>query len=76
MHGDVTLGRPTVFGVPFMKFTLTYEGSLPPSANKPKNKEKWAIRQAFHPQLKTYGPAIRDSSKHLRTGIFPNMAEP
>jgi hypothetical protein len=34
-----------------LKFTLTYEGSLPPSANKGKNKAKWAIRKHFHPQL-------------------------
>jgi hypothetical protein len=34
-----------------MKFTLTYEGSLPPSANKPKNQDKWRIRRELHPQL-------------------------
>ena len=34
-----------------MKFTLTYDGPLPPSANKPKTKAKWAIRKHFHPQL-------------------------
>jgi hypothetical protein len=41
-----------VRGLPIMKFTLTYDGSLPASANKPKNKEKWEIRKHFHPQLK------------------------
>ena len=34
-----------------MKFTLTYDGSLPASANKPKNQEKWDIRKAIAPQL-------------------------
>jgi hypothetical protein len=45
-----------------MKFTLTYDGSLPSSGNKPKNKEKWAIRGIFHPQLKDLWanhPALR-----------------
>jgi len=35
-----------------MKFTLTYEGSLPSSGNKRKNQAKWDIRKAMHPQLK------------------------
>jgi hypothetical protein len=35
-----------------MKFTLTYDGPLSASANKPKNEEKWAIRKAFDPQLR------------------------
>ena len=57
-----------------MKFTLTYDGSLPPSANKPKNREKWAIRQTFHPQLKdlwSNHPALRivEDNRHFpRTG--------
>lgn len=34
-----------------MKFTLTYEGSLPSSGNKGKNTAKWKIRENFHPQL-------------------------
>jgi hypothetical protein len=38
------------FGAP-MKFTLTYDGRLPPSANKPKVKAVWEIRKAFHPQM-------------------------
>lgn len=40
-----------VFGLPFMKFTLTYDGPLRSSGNKPKNDDKWAIRKALHPQL-------------------------
>ena len=35
-----------------MKFTLTYDGPLSASANKPKNEEKWRIRKAFDPQLR------------------------
>jgi hypothetical protein len=41
-----------VYGMPFMKFTLTYDGPLPASANKPKNQDKWDIRQKLDPQLR------------------------
>jgi hypothetical protein len=34
-----------------MKFTLTYDGPLPSSGNKPKNEAKWDIRKKLHPQL-------------------------
>jgi hypothetical protein len=34
-----------------MRFTLTYEGPLSASGNKPKPREVWEIRRAFHPQL-------------------------
>jgi hypothetical protein len=37
--------------VPLMKFTLTYEGRLPASANKSKREDVWRIRKDFHPQL-------------------------
>jgi hypothetical protein len=36
------------FGVPLMKFTLTYDGELPSNG---KVREKWEIRKQFHPQL-------------------------
>jgi hypothetical protein len=52
-----------VFGTPFMKFTLTYDGSLPASGNKAKGQAKWDIRKAIHPQLKDLWmshPALRD----------------
>jgi hypothetical protein len=39
------------WGVPLMKFTLTYDGSLPSSGNKAKNQAKWDIRTKLHPQL-------------------------
>jgi hypothetical protein len=39
------------WGFPFMKFTLTYDGPLPASGNKPKARAKWDIRHHFHPQL-------------------------
>jgi len=35
-----------------MKFTLTYDGPLPASANKPKNQDKWDIRKKLDPQLR------------------------
>jgi hypothetical protein len=34
-----------------MRFTLTYEGPLSASGNKPKPREVWQIRRALHPQL-------------------------
>ncbi len=46
-----------------MKFTLTYDGSLPASGNKAKGQAKWEIRKALHPQLKDLWashPALRD----------------
>jgi hypothetical protein len=57
-----------------MKFTLTYDGSLPASANKGKSQAKWDIRKALHPQLKdlwTSHPALRavEENKHFpKTG--------
>jgi hypothetical protein len=50
------------FGVPFVKFTLTYDGPLPPSANKPKNQDKWDIRRKLDPQFRdlwSSHPALR-----------------
>jgi hypothetical protein len=46
-----------------MKFILTYDGSLPASANTGKNQAKWDIRKGLHPQLKDLWathPALRD----------------
>jgi len=51
------------FGAPFVKFTLHYDGPLPPSGNKPKNSDKWRIRTELHPQfvdLWASHPALRD----------------
>jgi hypothetical protein len=36
------------YGLPFMKFTLTYEGYLPSNGS---THDKWRIRNEFHPQL-------------------------
>lgn len=51
-----------VWGLPAMKFTLTYDGPLPSSGNKSKPAVVWEIRKAFHPQLKDLWqshPALR-----------------
>jgi len=40
-----------VWGVPVMRFNLTYEGLLPSAGNKPKPKAVWDVRNAIHPQL-------------------------
>jgi len=34
-----------------MRFRLTYDGPLRASGNKPQPREKWTLREAFHPQL-------------------------
>jgi hypothetical protein len=57
-----------------MRFTLTYEGPLPSSGNKPKNEAKWEIRKKIHPQLLdlwTSHPALKavEDNKHFpKTG--------
>src|SRR5262249_1790537 len=60
-----------------MKFTLTYDGPLPPSANKPKPQAKWDIRKALHPQLKDLWishpalKAVEDNRHFPKTGGAP-----
>lgn len=62
------------WGTPFVKFTLTYDGPLPPSGNKAKKETKWAIRAALDPQLQDLWrshPALRavEDNKHFpKTG--------
>jgi hypothetical protein len=44
-----------------VKFTLTYDGPLPASGNKPKNEAKWDIGKKLDPQLRdlwTSHPAL------------------
>lgn len=82
---------PGVSGVPFVKFTLTYDGRLPASANKPKNWAKWGIRSALAPQLRDLWknhPALRNvwENRHFpKTGgttleqvhhLYPGPIEP
>src|SRR5256885_1508041 len=58
-----------VWGLPVVKFTLTYDGPLPSSGGHPKNRAKWNIRKAIHPQLKDLWenhPALQAVSKHNR----------
>ena len=50
MNSALRLGYG-VFGAPFVKFTLTYDGPLPSSGNRAKNDAKWEIRKKLHPQL-------------------------
>jgi hypothetical protein len=57
-----------------MKFTLTYDGSLPSSGSKPKNEAKSSIRKNLHPQfvdLWKSHPALRavEENRHFpKTG--------
>lgn len=43
--------RVGVWGLPVMKFNLTYKGRLPSAGNKPKPAAAWEVRAQFHPQL-------------------------
>src|ERR1700689_746274 len=59
-----------VFGTPFMKFTLHYDGALPSSGNKAKIEAKWDIRSKLHPQFKDLWmshPALRqvEDNRHF-----------
>jgi hypothetical protein len=64
----------TIWGLPVMKFTLTCDGRLPPSANKSKPKDAWRIRMGLHPQfvdLWKNHPALREveNNRHFpKTG--------
>jgi hypothetical protein len=61
-------------GLLLMKFTLSYEGRLPSSGNKPKNEAKWEIRKKLEPQFKDLWvshPALRqvEDNRHFpKTG--------
>src|SRR3979490_2422477 len=47
----VTVQSGETYGIPLMKFNLSYEGPIPASANSSKKQDVWRIRKAFHPQL-------------------------
>jgi hypothetical protein len=54
-----------VYGMPFMKFTLTFDGELPSNGDY---RSKWEIRKQFHPQLEELWnthPALR-MARHNR----------
>ena len=60
-----------IYGLPVMKFTLTYDGPLPSSGSHPKNQAKWDIRKKLHPQLKDLSdnhPALLGVKAH---NVFP-----
>src|SRR6266508_708017 len=55
------------YGIPLVKLTLTYDGELPSSGNKPKVAETWAIREHISPQLAELwkiSPALRQAAKN------------
>jgi hypothetical protein len=57
-----------ISGIPFVKFTLTYDGELPSSGNGSKKvREKWEIRKQFDPQLRELwkvSPGLRLARTH------------
>jgi hypothetical protein len=69
MSAGLSFKTGGAYGVPLMKFTLTYVGELPPSGNSRKPEDKWAIRQHINPQLEHLWqchPAL----EHLREDRF------
>jgi hypothetical protein len=53
-----------------MRFTLTYQGKLPPNASSP---EKWRIRRSLEPQLRRLWdqPPVNDLSKYKDPSYKP-----
>jgi hypothetical protein len=74
MGASFAIRQGGVYGMPWMKFTLTYDGPLPSSGSKPKNDAKWKIREKLSPQLRDLWashPALRqvEENRHFpRTG--------
>ena len=54
-----------------MRFTLTYQGDLPPNADNP---TKWGIRRALEPQLRRLWetPPLNDLAKYQDPNYLPN----
>lgn len=57
-----------------MEFRLLYEGNLPPSANRPRPREKHAIRRAFHPQLRRLW-SVRPNLRSYADRVFCESIE-
>jgi hypothetical protein len=53
-----------------MKLTLTFEGSLPASGNKPKPDDVWRIRKDFHPQLAEFHQVHPVLRQFARNGLW------
>ncbi len=52
MNAPAQFRAGDVWGLPVMKFTLTYDGELSSTGNgSKKRRQKWAIRKHMHPQL-------------------------
>lgn len=55
--------------LPVMQFSLIYDGPLSASGNKPKRKEKWAIRKAIDPQLRrlwSINPDLQELARNCK----------
>lgn len=64
-------GEP--WGLPIMKFTLTFRGDLPASGNKPKPGAVWEIRNQIAPQLEELWGANRVLMQLKREGWGPTQ---
>lgn len=60
-----------------MKFTLTFEGDLPASGNKPKPDAIWKVRNAIHPQLcelfATHPTLVEMTHSNFVDSAFPRV---
>jgi hypothetical protein len=70
MRSILTMGDGP-YGLPLMKFTLTFDGELPPTANSGsrKSEKKWAIRRHFAPQFEELWRVI-PALQHISRGYF------
>lgn len=57
--------------MPFVRFSLIYDGPLPASGNKSKKEAKWAIRKAFHPQMEHLWTLNKDLAWLKKTSVVP-----
>jgi hypothetical protein len=58
-------------GLPFMKFTLIYDGELPSTGNgSHKAKVKWGIRKAFEPQLEQLWASHAELGHIKKLGVW------
>lgn len=64
---------PGSWGLPVMKFNLTYEGPLPSSGNSRKTEDIWRIRLDLQPQLQDLWESHPALQSVLKNRYFPKI---
>jgi hypothetical protein len=70
MRASIQIGD-SAYGIPLVKLTLTYDGELPSSGNKPKVEEVWRIRKEISPQLAHLWQINRALKHAAKASIVP-----